>query len=549
MRGTAASCGLRHYAGAYTFLLLVILVKLYAVEWQGVAVRDLPCDDSLFLRLGHHIAEGSWLGPYTKTTLIKGPGYPLFIAMCHLTSIPLILAHQILYCLAVVVVMVALHARKPPPWWIALAGLILLANPSTYAMNNVTREHLYQSLCLLQFGLAAGGMMRNDGNWMRSTPWWIGGGVTAGWILLTREESASFLGPVGLVIAVWALIRAISARKFPGLLLTVLSCGVLMTVGPILIINWIHYGEPVITEITARPFSRACGNLQRIHDPEAMPFVPVSQKMRMAAYQSSPTFRTLQPYLDGYVGWNWARIGRMYVNDAWEVPELPGAVFVWALRDAISAAGHGETASELASFMRQVSSEIEQACSRNQLKLRAVNTGLSPVWREGYGRRYPEALLHYANYVLSWPHEWEFSYPKQRNATRSLYCRVTHYREEPASRGALPRRAKALEQILAIYRLALPWTTSTALVGILVLFIRRQHDIALLTAAALLAAVLRVALLAYIDMASFSATMTRYVQPIYPLLLLAFALALLACRPNGQKSAGGSPGEHKILRP
>ena len=44
---------------------------------------NAPHDDGLFLALGQSLAEGKWLGSFNQFTLMKGPGYPAFLALIH----------------------------------------------------------------------------------------------------------------------------------------------------------------------------------------------------------------------------------------------------------------------------------------------------------------------------------------------------------------------------------------------------------------------------------------------------------------------------------
>jgi hypothetical protein len=58
-----------------------VVCLLYIAVVAHTPIAALPPaahDDGWYMAIGHHIAEGQWLGPYSQYTLIKGPGYPLF---------------------------------------------------------------------------------------------------------------------------------------------------------------------------------------------------------------------------------------------------------------------------------------------------------------------------------------------------------------------------------------------------------------------------------------------------------------------------------------
>src|SRR6187455_389522 len=68
-------------------------LPVLAIGWAGH-------DDVLFLRLAESILSGDWLGRYSEMTLIKGCGYPLWIALMAALGIPLLFSQQLLYIIA-----------------------------------------------------------------------------------------------------------------------------------------------------------------------------------------------------------------------------------------------------------------------------------------------------------------------------------------------------------------------------------------------------------------------------------------------------------------
>lgn len=62
-----------------------------------------------FMTLGRYLAEGKWLGPYDQLTLVKGPGYPAFLALAQWLGLPVSLAHALLRCFAIAIFVIVLH--------------------------------------------------------------------------------------------------------------------------------------------------------------------------------------------------------------------------------------------------------------------------------------------------------------------------------------------------------------------------------------------------------------------------------------------------------
>src|ERR1700681_4912126 len=70
-------------AAIYAFILGLSAVYVLVYVHTPLAIMLLPHDDTLFVKLGRYLAEGKWLGPFDQSTLMKGPGYPLFLALAN----------------------------------------------------------------------------------------------------------------------------------------------------------------------------------------------------------------------------------------------------------------------------------------------------------------------------------------------------------------------------------------------------------------------------------------------------------------------------------
>ncbi|MGA7280045.1 MAG: hypothetical protein WBW79_19070, partial [Desulfocapsaceae bacterium] len=87
--------------------LVLIGFKLWLVTAHYLMATTTPHDDLLFVSQAHDILGGNWLGTYNQLTLIKGPFYPLFIALSYYLNIPLLLSQQLLYLSACVLTVLA----------------------------------------------------------------------------------------------------------------------------------------------------------------------------------------------------------------------------------------------------------------------------------------------------------------------------------------------------------------------------------------------------------------------------------------------------------
>ena len=162
-------------------------------------------DDELFLRLAEHIVNGQWLGPYSQFTLMKGCGYPLFIAGAFKLDLPLPLAEHAFYLLGCWLLVRALRPLLPNDGWSLAAIALLLWQPMSYYLDheggNVLRQNLYTPLTLLTFAGLVALYTRRAARLVVRLGWAALLGLSLGWFWLTREESVWIMPSVALLVA------------------------------------------------------------------------------------------------------------------------------------------------------------------------------------------------------------------------------------------------------------------------------------------------------------------------------------------------------------
>ena len=114
-----------------------------------------PHDDGLFMSLGRSLAEGHWLGPYNQFTLMKGPGYPAFLAVANWLGISVSLAHALFYCAAAVFFVAIVHRFIKSHLISGLLLALLLGQllPTTVYLDRILREQIAGSQLLFLFAV------------------------------------------------------------------------------------------------------------------------------------------------------------------------------------------------------------------------------------------------------------------------------------------------------------------------------------------------------------------------------------------------------------
>ena len=378
--------------------------KLWLTSGQTIyAIGAAIHDDKLFALQAAHILNGDWLGPYNQFTLAKGPMFPLFLAGVFWLGLPLILVQQLVYTGASLAVT---RALRP---WFRTAGAqfavyaLLLANPMSWDAGNLgrlMRQNIYTPLALLIVAGLVQLFHRRRESWRRQAGPAALAGTALGCFWLTREESVWLLPAVGLLLfgIVAALGREVLSRWRPLAASLGLFLGAALL--PILIVctlNHRHYGWFGTVEFRAADFKDAYGALTRLKvGPELPHQVPVTRQMREAAYELSPAFARLQPYLEGPVGWHWVEKDLFPAEER----QIRGGWFVWAIRDAMMAAGLSPDAATAMRHYRLIADEINAACDSGRVPARPPRSGFVPLLdRDDVGPLW-QGAVEYGSYFL-----------------------------------------------------------------------------------------------------------------------------------------------------
>jgi hypothetical protein len=361
--------------------IVLTAAKLWLVAGQTIyAIGPAIHDDKLFINQAAHLLNGEWLGPYDQFTLAKGPLYSIFVAGMFWVGLPLLLAQQLFYIAASVVLV-----RSLTPW-LRSAGLqfslyfVLLTNPMSYDASNLTRlmrQSIYIPLAMLVIAGLIRLFARRREPWLRQATVASGAGLALGLFWITREESVWLLPAVGMLWGgvVLSLLRELHVR-WRGLVAAG-SCFLVAFLLPILGLsskNYQHYGWFGTVEFRATEFKDAYGALSRISIDPVLPHVIVSRQMREAAYQVSPTFAKLQPYLEGEIGGHWVERELFPAEEH----QIRGGWFMWALRDAMTAAGLTPSADVAMANYRKIAEEVNAACDDGRLPSTTRRSGFFP---------------------------------------------------------------------------------------------------------------------------------------------------------------------------
>jgi hypothetical protein len=379
----------RSLAGPCFFLLLL---KLWLVHDREIVAVDNIYDQVRYAHMADSLGSGQWLGPYDRYTLLRRPGYPLWIALVRPTGLPLRVAVEVTVALAAWALARSLALLGLRRGVAVAAYAAVLFHPHGFIVHDeILADGFYAA------GLAAfvGGLIRLFADPPPSAPESLLTGLALAWLWHTRPEDA-YLAACFATAALLTLALALHrrrprswfARRIALALAIPLACLLAATLA-LRGINLAHYGVFLGHELFAPGFVAAHGQLTRIEPASPRRFVSIPAASRAAAYAASPAFRTLQTPLEGPLRQSWIvdSCSWLHVCD-----DYANGWFVFALRDAAASAGHYVSAPETDAFWGRVAEELDAACADGRLRCGARPWTFLPPRPRSYLPALPGAL-------------------------------------------------------------------------------------------------------------------------------------------------------------
>ncbi len=515
----------------------------------GLWLSDLLGRDTSSVILAHELPRGGWLGSYNELILSKGPVYGLWIAFCFIIGLPLLTAQHLLYAASGIILLFSIKKEVPQYFLLLALFALFLFNPEF--VSRVVRSGIYPALSVLIMACLFGLYSHRQTHWQKSLPWVVLFSCVLPLFWMTREEGIWLIPSIGLVLAgilygfykkhgfCRQFLTRIIVISFP---LFFLFCATQL----VSTLNFLHYGTKSVVELKSDSFRSAYGSLLRVKD-QKRPYVVVPSSVRKNIYHVSPSFRELEPYLEGEVGQMWQKFGCDVYPET--CGEIASGWFVWAFRDAVAHAGYHSSGKKAAGYYLKLATEINHACKAEKLEcLPERNSLVPPLSMDEYKktiRNIPNGLTFLLGFEsliirLTMPFYSQGSSETLdyfRDMTREELAPTKQDSTKPGSRLAGQTitndlKLSILKEIAVKYQSVTPSLFYIALFSYTIIVVvsvwkKQLSNLTVFSSALLLAIFCRLVILSLIDVTSFHGFNHYYLSPLYNFVLLFISLVLI----------------------
>lgn len=373
---------------AGVFLLGLEILVLYGLYgWHPFVIQTYAVvDDGLYVEQATGFLDWlsgeseSWLGGYDCFLLSKVPLYGLWLACLHLLGVPLRVGDFLLLVAGALLFRQAVRpVRELRHWEFAVVLVLLLANPfinMDFFLRRLTFHIALANLCL---AAAVGLALRAQATDTRRWGWALLSGLGFGLCYLNREDAAWLLAALLAALTILWLTSFLAWRRgqtrgrvaIGGQVAVVLAMlvGALAPILTVCTLNQRSYG---VFTTAFRHNSALIGLVQRLTSLEPaghQAYVPIARPTRLRAYELSPSFAKLKPFLEGRSGyWRAGNAEQAEFNGRKpEEGEIFASYFEFCLYWAAKQAG-AKRAYQMADLFRAIDRELAAAVREHKIE-------------------------------------------------------------------------------------------------------------------------------------------------------------------------------------
>lgn len=361
-------------------IIILLIIRHYLIlEMPVFAYIDYISDDELMVEQAYNIKNGNWLGRYGYNTLLKGPVFPLYLALLSILKIPYIFATTAVFAISCCLFVYSIKDIVKNKVILLIIFALTLFNPIMFSIDfqRVYRNSLVPSFALMIISFLNLALLNRNEDKMWK---YIVGIVSASLILpffyYLREDSIWII-PIFVFYSIIIAINIISKsiKKHEIKLKEVIKLIVLVL--PILTmflfrvivgnINYSYYGENAINMTEIESLNDAIHAINIVKSEEGQKESTNSREKIRKLYTVSPTLASMEERFE------WIQD----VISGREGGDVGDAMFLWAFLETISGSGY-DTFEKQDKVFKDIANEINLAIEKGELETQE----LTPIFAD-----------------------------------------------------------------------------------------------------------------------------------------------------------------------
>ena len=375
-------------------------------------------DDGLYVRHAEGFLgwlqgrSATWLGPFDCFLLAKAPLFGVWLACTHILGMPLPTSQFLLMLAGALLFRRAVRpVRKLRLWEFLIVLFLLLGNPLLPQDFRLARFGFQIALTNLCLTAMVGLCLRSLHTTRERLGWSVLVGIFFAFAYLNREDAAWLLLPLAVAFIVqwlvsfltWRRARTSWRSRVTAELQMVCCCGAVALV-PILSVcslNKAHYGSFMTTFRRSSALTGLFHRFTSLEPAGHLAYVPIARPTRLKAYDLSPTFAKMKPFLEGNEGY-WHAGNEQSAMNGHDPAEREFFVtyFEFSLEWAAEKMG-AKRANEMESIFRAIDEELATAVRSKKIAAGAPGPALLAAPVPGDLRRFLSALWASLSSLLS----------------------------------------------------------------------------------------------------------------------------------------------------
>lgn len=389
---------LKKYKHIIIIIIIIIIRILISYKLPTFYIKNLTYDDNLTIKQTTSLIEGDYLGKYTNTTLVKGPIYPIFLAITKILNISYPLLLTIIYIIACSTLTYSLKKNIKNKKILFILYILLLFNPISYSSDLFQR--LYRnslSITLLLFFLTFSINIINSKNYKENIINSILLGIVAGIMNLTREDNIWCT----IVIIFLLVYKFFKNKNIKTILINLLPITIIYIIlNTISLINLHYYNIYTYNELTNSSFKDAYIKIQQIKTDNKRDKISITREDLYKLAETSKVFNTTKKEIDIMYA-EWSDI---------DTNEINNGNMIWALRDFVYKNNKFKDGKEANEYFKKLANEIDQLFKSNTLEKEFVIPSIflnTP--RISDVKNLPKNILNTIKYTISYKNIKSFS--------------------------------------------------------------------------------------------------------------------------------------------